>query len=167
MEIIDFHTHPFFEKDCYFCVYKESVDADVNTFLSDMEEAGIYLFTSDRREGWGAVLNESMNSGCAVIASHAIGSTPYLIEDNVNGLIYRSGDVDMLYKKIKCLLDDHSKQERLGREAYKTMVEEWNASVATERLVTLSKSILSGEKYPDLYSSGPCSKAEIIKDDWY
>ena len=27
-----------------------------------MEQAGIYLFTSDRQEGWGAVLNESMNS---------------------------------------------------------------------------------------------------------
>jgi glycosyltransferase involved in cell wall biosynthesis len=56
-----------------------------------MEEAGIYLFTSDRQEGWGAVLNESMNSGCAVVASHAIGSTPFLISDGQNGLIYQSG----------------------------------------------------------------------------
>lgn len=42
-----------------------------------MERAGIFLFTSDRQEGWGAVLNESMNSGCAVVASHAIGSVPF------------------------------------------------------------------------------------------
>lgn len=41
---------------------------------SYMEKADIYLFTSDFNEGWGAVLNESMNSGCAVVASHAIGS---------------------------------------------------------------------------------------------
>lgn len=34
-----------------------------------MEKENIYLFTSDRQEGWGAVLNESMNSGCAVVAS--------------------------------------------------------------------------------------------------
>ena len=43
---------------------------------SHMEEAGIYLFTSDRQEGWGAVLNEAMNSGCAIVASHSIGSVP-------------------------------------------------------------------------------------------
>ncbi len=39
-----------------------------------MERADVFLFTSDFNEGWGAVLNESMNSGCAVVASHAMVS---------------------------------------------------------------------------------------------
>ncbi len=39
-----------------------------------MEQANIFLFTSDYNEGWGAVLNEAMNSGCSVVASHAIGT---------------------------------------------------------------------------------------------
>ena len=30
-----------------------------------MEAADIFLFTSDFNEGWGAVLNEAMNSSCA------------------------------------------------------------------------------------------------------
>ena len=38
-----------------------------------MKKANIYLFTSDRQESWDAVLNQSMNSGCAVVASQAIG----------------------------------------------------------------------------------------------
>ena len=46
-----------------------------------MEQAGIFLFTSDRKEGWGAVLNEAMNSGCAVAASEAVGSVPDLGKD--------------------------------------------------------------------------------------
>ena len=33
-----------------------------------MEKAQIFLFTSDYKEGWGAVLNEAMNSGCAEAA---------------------------------------------------------------------------------------------------
>ena len=45
-----------------------------------MEQADIFLFTSDYREGWGAVLNESMNSACAVVASSAIGSVDFLIQ---------------------------------------------------------------------------------------
>ena len=24
-----------------------------------------------------------------------------------------------------------------------------------------------GEEYPDLYESGPCSKAEIVDDEWF
>lgn len=132
-----------------------------------MEEAGIFLFTSDKQEGWGAVLNEAMNSGCAVIASHAIGAVPYLIENNKNGLIYKSGDVDMLFNKVKRLLDDENEQVKLGLESYRTITGVWNAEVAVDRLLHLSERILEGEKSPDLYIEGPCSKAQIIKDDWF
>lgn len=132
-----------------------------------MEKAGIYLFTSDRYEGWGAVLNESMNSGCAVIASHAIGSVPYLVKHRQNGLVYHSGNVDELYEWIKCMLDRPEAQERLGRAAYETIIGEWNAEVAAERILKLSEKILDGEKYPMLYQSGPCSRAEILKDEWF
>lgn len=132
-----------------------------------MEQAGIYLFTSDRQEGWGAVLNESMNSGCAVVASHAIGAVPYLMKHNSNGLIYKSGNVDALYQNVKYLLDYPEVQRRLGEAAYHTITDEWDAGIAAERFVNLAQHILDGEQYPDLYSSGPCSKAEVIKDDWF
>lgn len=132
-----------------------------------MEKSGIYLFTSDRQEGWGAVLNESMNSGCAVVASHAIGSVPFLIKDKENGLVYKSENLDDLCKKISYLLDNPFKQIQLGLSAYKTITEEWNAQVATNRLLDLINHIKKGEKSPDLFKSGPCSIAEIIKDNWY
>lgn len=131
-----------------------------------MEKAGIYLFTSDRQEGWGAVLNESMNSGCAVVASHAIGSVPFLMKDGENGLIYESENVDMLYEKVKYLLDHPAEQVRLGKNAYRTIVDEWNAEEAAKRLVNLAEHLLAGERNPVLYESGPCSKAEIQTDDF-
>ena len=132
-----------------------------------MERAGIYLFTSDKQEGWGAVLNESMNSGCAVIASHAIGSVPFLLKDEENGLVFRSGDVEMLYEKIRYLLDHPQEQKRLGKAAYETIAGEWNAQVAAQRVVRLAQAILDGEKEPDLYASGPCSRAERLEESWY
>ena len=132
-----------------------------------MEKAGIYLFTSDRNEGWGAVLNESMNSGCAVVASHAIGAVPYLMKHRENGLIYHSGDVDAVYEHVKYLLDNPEEQKRLGSAAYETITGLWNAEVAAQRLLILSEHLLAGEKYPDLYEDGPCSRAGIIKDDWF
>lgn len=132
-----------------------------------MERSNIYLFTSDRNEGWGAVLNESMNSGCAVVASHAIGSVPFLVKDNENGLIYESGNLDMLYEKVKYLLDNPEEQQRLGRAAYCTITEEWDAETAAERFVELAKRILAGEKYPEPYVNGPCSRSGILGDDWF
>lgn len=125
-----------------------------------MENANIFLFTSDFNEGWGAVLNESMNSGCAVVASHAIGSVPFLIKNKVNGLIYKNGDLDSLFNCVKSLLDNGNLQENLGRAAYETLLEEWNPKIAAERLLILSENLLNGKEF--YFKEGPCSKAEII-----
>ena len=121
-----------------------------------MEESEIFLFTSDRNEGWGAVLNESMNSACAVVASGAIGSVPYLIRDGENGLVYKDGDHNDLYQKVKYLLDHPEKREALGRAAYKTLAEVWNADTAAARFLELVSAIKQGKASP--FADGPCSK---------
>ena len=132
-----------------------------------MENSEIFLFTSDRQEGWGAVLNESMNSGCAVVASGAIGSVPFLIKDGENGLIYRDGDLDDLYNKVKYLLYNPEKAKQFGKEAYNALCNEWNAENAADKFIVLAKEILNGNKNPNVFENGICSKAEIMKDDWY
>ena len=132
-----------------------------------MEEAGVFLFTSDKQEGWGAVLNESMNSGCAVVASHAIGSVPFLLKDKENGLIYRSGDTEDLYNKVKYLLDNPDEAKRMGTEAYKTLAEQWNAKNAAERFMALANEVLMGNENPELFDDGVCSKAPVLKNNWY
>lgn len=132
-----------------------------------MEDSGIFLITSDFKEGWGAVLNESMNSGCAVVASHAVGSAPCLVKNRYNGLIYESGNVNALFEKIRYLIDNTDEQKRLGNAAYKTICDEWNAEIATKRLIKLINNILQGNKLPDLYAEGPCSKSMILNNDWY
>ena len=124
-----------------------------------MENASIYLFTSDRQEGWGAVLNEAMNSACAVVASDEAGSTPYLIQDGVNGLVYHSGDLNCLYQTLEKLLEKTEMQYKLGLKAYETIINEWNAEIAAKRLHTLCENILAGEDAQKIYSNGPCSKA--------
>lgn len=131
-----------------------------------MERSQIYIFTSDRNEGWGAVLNESMNSGCAVVASHAIGSVPYLIENGKNGLIYKDGDFESLYKCAEKLLDNKELCNTLGKEAYQTMVNSWNAKEAAKRFLKLSEDIAQ-KGYSDLFDNGVCSRAPIIKDKWF
>lgn len=131
-----------------------------------MEASEIFLLTSDRREGWGAVLNEAMNSGCAVVASHAVGSVPFLLHHEENGLIYRDGDTDMLCSRIQWLLEHPAEREDLGKRAYDTLREDWNPEMAAGRLVSLSRAILNGEHSPRLFESGVCSEAGPIPEEW-
>lgn len=130
-----------------------------------MEKSEIFLFTSDRNEGWGAVLNESMNSACAVVANSAIGSVPFLMKDGENGYMYK--DVDGLYNKVKKLLDNAEERKRLSKNAYKTMIEEYNPKNAAKKLVELCERMLEGEYKPFPFAEGICSKAEELKDNWY
>lgn len=132
-----------------------------------MEQSEIFMFTSDRSEGWGAVLNESMNSACAVVANHIIGSVPFLLNDGENGLIYKDGDIDELYTKIKWLLEHPVERKVIAKNAYSTIINEWNADNAAERFITLAEEIVQGKKHPILYKDGVCSKAKMLKDDWY
>ena len=132
-----------------------------------MERSEIFLFTSDRNEGWGAVLNEAMNSACAVVASHAIGSVPFLIENGKNGYIYKSEDLDSLYTTVKWMLEHHDERKTISENAYDTLVNEWNAENASKKFLYLAEKILNGVENPDVYKNGVCSKAEILKNDWY
>lgn len=131
-----------------------------------MERADIFLFTSDFNEGWGAVLNEAMNSGCAVVASHAIGSVPFLVKHRENGVIYRNGDQEALHAEVRALLDDPQMRKSYGANAYKTILETWNAEVAAKRLIKMVEEI-NAHGSCDLFEDGPCSRAPVIENNWF
>lgn len=124
-----------------------------------MKAADIFLFTSDFGEGWGAVLNEAMNSACAVVACQAIGSVPFLVKEGENGLTYKNGDIDVLSCKVKQMIDNTVLRRKLGERAYETLEGTWNAKVAAERLLLMSRSLLNGEE-PVCPENGPCSVAD-------
>jgi glycosyltransferase involved in cell wall biosynthesis len=129
--------------------------------LQQMRNHEIFLFTSDKGEGWGAVLNESMSQGCAVVASDMIGAAPFLIEDGRNGLLFKSEDVDSLYVQVKRLFDDDALRITLSENAIRTMQDVWNPKVAAERFLHLVDRMLQNKDTD--FVDGPCSKAYPYK----
>lgn len=125
--------------------------------LKEMSRHKIFLFTSDRFEGWGAVANEAMSQGCALVGSDAIGSVPYLIEHRVNGMIFKSGDIDSLTHCVKELLDNSSLLDSIGHNAVKTMRTMWSPKVAARNLLQLIDDLHNGRVCS--IEQGPCSKA--------
>ena len=129
-----------------------------------MEKAPIFLMTSDRQEGWGAVMNEAMNSGCVVVANRMVGATPFLIQPGENGYWYQKGEAGELARILMPLLEDKELCKMVGIKAYKSIQEEWNPRMAAERLLMLCEDMTAGKRPKARWESGPCSKAEIIKE---
>lgn len=122
-----------------------------------MEKSDFFLVTSDRQEGWGAVVNEAMNSGCVVIANKAIGAAKSLIKDKQNGILYAkllsSGNLKKVIYQIECL----EERIKVGEQAYATIADEWNQVVAAKRLYAMMKATNEQTILPK-YSKGPLSK---------
>ena len=129
---------------------------------TEMEKAQIFLFTSDRCEGWGAVANESMNSGCVLVAADRIGSVPYLVKHDHNGIIFRDRNIADLTAKVSALLEDPAKISQLGRNAYETVAGEWSAQTAARRFVELSERLRVSEGSVSLWEDGPGSIAPVL-----
>ena len=122
-----------------------------------MSQSDVFLFTSNRVEGWGAVLSEAMGNGCAPIASSLIGSVPYLVQDGYNGRVYPDGDEEALYNCVVDMLDDLDATRRMGERARETMTSLWNPSQAARSFIELSECLLAGER--PAIPEGPCSPA--------
>lgn len=114
--------------------------------VEKMKESDVFLFTSDKNEGWGAVANEAMGQGCAVVASDAIGSVPYLIKDGVNGLRFKSGDIVSLTAKVQWLMEYREEMSMMRKEAYKTISEVWSPKTAAKNLLQLINDLKEGNE---------------------
>lgn len=125
-----------------------------------MEKCHIHLFTSNFLEGWGAVVNEAMNSGCTEVVNVEVGAAPFLIAHGVNGLVYKDGNYEDMEKQVKFLLDNPVKASEMGMAAYETIAKEWNAVEAATRLLDFYDGWKRGNiEFP---KSGPFSVAEVI-----
>lgn len=170
---IDFRLRIIGNGDQYEAILSEVILKDLEKYVeflgsqtpdkvrACMLEADIYLATSNYQEGWGAVINEAMNSRCAIIASHAMGAVPYLIKNKDNGLIYNSSSVASLLECVDYLIEDTDRIPVLGEAAYQSIKNKWNAEKAVDNLMKLYESIIF-QNEADI--TGPCEKAPHIRE---
>lgn len=140
-----------------------------NQVHDGMRNAEIFLFTSDRYEGWGAVANESMSEGCVLVASNHIGSAPYLIKDNENGFLFTSSKVncsfdnpdidalESLTSKVEWLLDHPHERKMMQKNATNSIQKIWSPQNAASSLLTLIDNLTNNKEMSIM--EGPCSKA--------
>lgn len=125
-----------------------------------METCHIHLFTSNSLEGWGAVVNEGMNSGLAEVVNSQVGAAPFLIRHGNNGMVYKEGSYEDFKKCVVYLLDHPDEIRRMGENACNTITEKWNAAHAAEELLRFYKNWQQDKIDPP--KDGPFSIAPVI-----
>lgn len=124
-----------------------------------MRRHSVFLFTSDRMEGWGSVANESLANGCVLVASDAIGSSPYLIQDGINGFLFKSCNVDSLEEKVRWLFDHPTEMQEMRNNAKMNMARLWTPRNAAESFLKLVDDLQHKRKCS--IKEGPASIAEV------
>ena len=121
-----------------------------------MSKSDIFIFSSDKNEGWGAVVNEAMNGGCCPIVSREAGCSSFLIKDGINGFLFN----DIGQFKDELLLSVQNRLfEKIGINAADTIRTLWNAKTAVENLLTVFAFLIEGKDLPKrLINNGPGTK---------
>lgn len=148
---------------------KKNIGANKYTFLNPMPSNeihqvmmahDIYVLPSSSHEGWGAVINEAMSCGCAVIASKGAGAAAAMIENGVNGFLFDPGDWRSLSGLIVNLSSDKKLMSNISRSAQSTIENFWSPSVAANRFVKFSSALIEGIEIPK-FSGGPLSRVSL------
>ena len=126
--------------------------------LDEMRKHDVFLFTSDRMEGWGGVANEAMASGCVLVASDRIGSTPYLVKHRETGIVFTSECLRSLEKEVEWLLDNRRVFHSIRNKGQNLLTQYWNPENAAESLIQLSQELMNDSNCTSI-EEGPCSKA--------
>jgi glycosyltransferase involved in cell wall biosynthesis len=107
-----------------------------------MKAADIFILSS-RNEGTPNSLLEAMASGLPVIASK-VGGIPELIQENIEGLLFKSDSKDDLKEKLYKLIKDNQLQQLLGRNAQKKIATHYGSwENQSEKILALYKKLLS------------------------
>lgn len=102
------------------------------TVTNELAAADVLVLPS-YAEGVPVTLMEAMALGRPVVATQ-VGGVSELVEDEVNGLIVRPGDVDGLARALGRLLSDPQLGHNLGRNGAEKVRREFNTWVEARRL---------------------------------
>ena len=97
----------------------------------------IVLLLSER-ETWGMSVNEGMAAGRPAVVSDKCACTPDLVIPGKTGATFPVGDTELLYQAIERV---QAIRARLGEQARRHVVENHNASVAVEGVVSCAQAL--------------------------
>jgi glycosyltransferase involved in cell wall biosynthesis len=117
----------------------------ISGFINQSEIATIYsmadlfVMCSGIGETWGLSVNEAMNFSLPVIVSSTCGSSFDIVENGVNGYVFKEGDINALSDSLHSVVNDTILREKMG-VASKEKINQFSHQVTCENIITVLKS---------------------------
>lgn len=112
------------EMEEYISAYKLNDKVILTGFINQnlipayYRSADIFVMCSGLGETWGLSVNEAMNSGIPVIVSDTCGCAYDLIEENVNGAVFKTGNISQLTGLLKLYINKSvAENEKINKAA--------------------------------------------------
>ncbi|MCF0120498.1 MAG: glycosyltransferase, partial [Oscillospiraceae bacterium] len=122
------------------CVTFAGFVSDVHTLLNVLD---VQLNASYGTEATSLSLLEGMSIGLPAIVSD-YGGNPYVIEDGVNGLVFKTRDTNALAECIRSLMASEEKRQELKAGALKAYEDKFTADVFAKKLEELYLRVMEG-----------------------
>ena len=100
----------------------------------------IFVLPTDK-ESFGYVIIEAMASGLPVIASNK-GGPKEIIEENINGFLFESGDFKDLATKLELLIDNHKKRIEMGNESIRIVNNKFDIDLTIKKYLELFNNLI-------------------------
>lgn len=110
---------------------------DLPKFFS---RADVFILPS-RYDGWGVVVNQALGAGLPIICSDMVGAGRDLVEQDVNGLLFPTGDATALAACMKRFIDEPALIESWGI-ASRERASHWTPKAGAAKWVDAFKTVL-------------------------
>jgi glycosyltransferase involved in cell wall biosynthesis len=118
----------------------EKLNAHINVAgRVPIQDVGRYFQESDifcmptRLEPFGIVFIEAMAYRLPIVATRT-GALPDLVEDNVNGILVESENVDSLVNALRTMIDHPELRQEMGRNGHQRYLESFNWPTVYSRI---------------------------------
>jgi len=105
---------------------------DIQTLL---RKADIYLSTSIY-EGLSNSIMEAMSAGLPVVATD-VGDNKYLIQDDFNGYLVKSRNIDAIVNKLSHLVENEEIRKEFGKNGYDKVLKDFSEEKLLQNYLTL------------------------------
>ena len=116
-----------------------------NKIFDIIQKSRAVVVPSNWNEPFGMVIIEAFSKGVPIIASK-IGSIPYIVDHNVNGILVDPGDKLKLKESINNIFYDNKLNKALGKNAYNKFNEYYTDIVNYNRLIEIYEELV-GDKF--------------------
>lgn len=111
--------------------------SNIENVLKDMDIVAV----CSRQEGFGRVTVESMFAGCIVVGADT-GATREIIRDQVNGFLYKQGNINDFVSKMESVIEHIEENRVLADKARRDAVNKYSIENNVNRIIEIYKSLM-------------------------